>query len=65
MAVVVMLTSGNVLNKAIWMEYVFGTSTQPALLPLQVFGENIIDLGTYVLLTGGILGMVSLMFPRD
>ena len=58
-------TNSNILDKIIWIENVFGTNSLLGIFPLQIVPNEIVDIGGYLLLIGGGLGIVSVFLPRD
>ncbi|MFX0001077.1 MAG: hypothetical protein ACFE9Q_03670 [Candidatus Hodarchaeota archaeon] len=65
LGIALFFTSGNILDRIIWIENVFGTNSPLGIFPLQIVPNEIVDIGGYLLLIGGGLGIVSVFLPRD
>lgn len=63
-AIALLFSIGDVLNKTLWIRYVFGTNPL-GIFPLQILPNDIIDIGGYLLLVGGGLGIVAAFLRRD
>ncbi|MHA2038245.1 MAG: hypothetical protein ACW98X_17545 [Promethearchaeota archaeon] len=58
------LGSADVINRVDWIVNILGTDTPliEGVLPLSIFGIDIIDLGVYLLYAGGIIGIVAAVY---
>ena len=63
--ILLFFTNADILDKALWIENVFGIEDQLGPLPLELIGENLVDVGGYLLLAGGVIGMISIFLPRE
>lgn len=63
--ILLFFTNADILDKALWIENVFGIADQLGPLPIQLIGENLIDVGGYLLLAGGVIGIISIILPRE
>ncbi|UCD01464.1 MAG: hypothetical protein JSV23_00080 [Promethearchaeota archaeon] len=63
--IALLFTSGDILNRELWISGVFGTNHPLGIFPLQILPNNIVDIGGYLLLAGGGLGIISAFLPRD
>ena len=43
----------------------FGIEDQLVSLPLELIGVNLVDVGGYLLLVGGVIGMINIFLPRE
>ncbi|MFX1388154.1 MAG: hypothetical protein ACFE9M_13130 [Promethearchaeota archaeon] len=63
-AIALLFSISDVLNKTLWIHYVFGTNPL-GIFPLQILPNDIMDIGSYLLLVGGGLGIVAAFLRRD
>ncbi len=63
--ILLFFTNADILDKALWIENVFGIADQLGPLPLQLICENLVDVGGYLLLAGGVIGIISIILPRE
>jgi hypothetical protein len=58
------LGSADVINRVDWIVNILGTETPliEGIIPMNLLGTDIIDLGTYLLYVGGILGIVAAVY---
>jgi len=63
-AIALLFSIGDVLNKVVWIRNVFGTNPL-GIFPLQILPNDLLDIGGYLLLVGGGLGIVAAFLPRD
>ncbi|MFX1377990.1 MAG: hypothetical protein ACFFA4_02765 [Promethearchaeota archaeon] len=63
--IALLFTSSDILDRILWIENVFGTNNLLGIFPLQILPNDLVDIGGYLLLVGGGLGIVSVFLPRD
>ncbi|MFX1304466.1 MAG: hypothetical protein ACFFBV_05895 [Promethearchaeota archaeon] len=63
-AIALLFSVSDVLNKTLWIHYVFGTNPL-GIFPLQIIPNDLVDIGGYLLFVGGGLGIVAAFLPRD
>jgi len=63
--IALLFTSGDILDRELWIGGVFGTNSPLGIFPLQILPNNVVDIGGYLLLVGGGLGIIAAFLPRD
>ncbi|UCC19451.1 MAG: hypothetical protein JSV62_15335 [Promethearchaeota archaeon] len=63
--IALLFASGDILDRELWIGGVFGTNHPLGIFPLQILPDNIVDIGGYLLLVGGGLGIISAFLPRE
>jgi len=58
------LGSANIIDRVVWIENILGTETPliEGIIPLSLLGVDTIDIGTYLLYAGGIIGIVAAVY---
>ncbi len=60
------LGSANIIDRVVWIENILGTETPliKGIIPMNILGVDTIDIGTYLLYAGGIIGIVAAVSSR-
>ena len=63
-AILLMLSMADVIDKANWVYYILGTDELliENIIPLTVFGLDTFDVGMYLLYAGGIVGIIASVY---
>ncbi|MEE9376749.1 MAG: hypothetical protein V3V33_01795 [Candidatus Lokiarchaeia archaeon] len=65
-AILLLLSNVNVIDKANWVYYILGTD-EPLIeniIPLKILGLGTFDIGMYLLLAGGIVGIFASVYEH-
>ncbi len=63
-AILLMLSMADVIDKANWVYYILGTDELliENIIPITIFGPGTFDIGLYLLYAGGIVGIVASVY---
>lgn len=60
------LGSADIIDRVVWIENILGTDTPliEGIIPMNILGVDTIDIGTYLLYAGGIIGIIAAVSSR-